>query len=163
MKLNLKLGDYVWCTKTGVRGHIIKFYTPTPKKFSEKQVLIDTDDGKGLYHAPLSTWALYPSQYHYGMHVDQVIFDEFQPSEETYYPMTAFDMTDNMHGEFVQNFAKSHGLTITEAMSHPASQFHGEFCKRMNIEHIPASLINDKISNKNIDILTNLLKGENHD
>ena len=50
----LRIGDRVVCVVSGVRGVIIKTYTPTA---SEMQIMVRTDDGR-LYHAPYSTWRL---------------------------------------------------------------------------------------------------------
>lgn len=47
----MKIGDKVVCS-TGVKGIIIKIYTPTA---SQKQIMVRTTDGR-LYHAPYIMW-----------------------------------------------------------------------------------------------------------
>ena len=42
------IGDYVICTKSGVKGKVIEKYFPTA---CEQQTMIECDDGR-LYHAP---------------------------------------------------------------------------------------------------------------
>lgn len=48
----MNIGDKVACVLSGVKGVIVKFYTPTA---STKQIMVRTDDGR-LYHAPYNTW-----------------------------------------------------------------------------------------------------------
>lgn len=50
----MQIGDRVICLVSGVRGVIIKIYTPTA---SAMQIMVRTYDGR-LYHAPYSTWKL---------------------------------------------------------------------------------------------------------
>ena len=47
----MQIGDRVICLVSGVRGVIIKIYTPTA---SAIQIIVRTYDGR-LYHAPYST------------------------------------------------------------------------------------------------------------
>lgn len=48
----MKIGDIAVCDVSGVRGVIVKIYTPTA---SAPQIMVRTRDGR-LYHAPYSTW-----------------------------------------------------------------------------------------------------------
>ena len=48
----MKIGDRVMCMVSGVRGVIIKIYTPTA---CAMQIMVRTYDGR-LYHAPYSMW-----------------------------------------------------------------------------------------------------------
>ena len=50
----MEMGDKVVCRVSGVRGVIVKIYTPTA---SATQIMVRTYDGR-LYHAPYSTWRL---------------------------------------------------------------------------------------------------------
>lgn len=70
----LKFGDYVFCTETGVRGRIVKFYKPTG---GEKQILVNTDDGMGQYHAPARLWKLYSTNYLIGKTAAHIVIDEY--------------------------------------------------------------------------------------
>lgn len=49
---NIKIGDKVICTVSGVSGVVIKQYYPTA---CEQQTMVRCDDGR-LYHAPTRTW-----------------------------------------------------------------------------------------------------------
>lgn len=129
----LAIGDLVWNTMTGVRGHILKFYTPTA---SEPQILIETDDNKGQYHAPESTWKLYPGQNHYGYRADRVIYDEMVGPNTMFASEEGFG-TLNVHGGYVIEFAKNHGISINEAYQHPMVKAHQEFCEAMGLQNFP--------------------------
>lgn len=48
----MRIGDRVFCLASGVRGTIVKIYTPTA---SAQQIMVRTVAGR-LYHAPYSTW-----------------------------------------------------------------------------------------------------------
>lgn len=48
----VKVGDKVVCTISGVRGVVVKVYTPTA---SIPQIMVRTHDGR-LYHAPYTAW-----------------------------------------------------------------------------------------------------------
>lgn len=48
----MKIGDTVYCLITGIKGVIVKIYTPTA---SSPQIMVRTNDGR-LYHAPYSAW-----------------------------------------------------------------------------------------------------------
>ena len=50
----MNLGDKVVCILSGVKGTIVKIYTPTA---SQTQIMVRTNDGR-LYHDPYSTWKL---------------------------------------------------------------------------------------------------------
>ena len=52
---HFKVGDYVQCRTSRVRGVVIRFYTPTA---SEEQTMVETDDGR-RYHAPTRDWEIY--------------------------------------------------------------------------------------------------------
>ena len=48
----MRIGDKVICVLNGIRGEIVKIYTPTA---SAKQIMVRTQDGR-LYHAPYYYW-----------------------------------------------------------------------------------------------------------
>lgn len=48
----MEIGDKVFCTLTGVKGTIVKMYTPTA---SAPQIMVKTNDGR-LYHASYDAW-----------------------------------------------------------------------------------------------------------
>ena len=48
----IKIGDKVVCVVSGVKGIVIKQYSPTA---CEEQTMIRCDDGR-LYHAPTRTY-----------------------------------------------------------------------------------------------------------
>ena len=97
MNRKFGIGDEVICKQSGVIGTVVKFYTPTS---CTEQTMVDTGDGR-LYHAPTSEW----------MPV-QVCIDISHGN----------DCTGNLlnpYGEYVVNFARNHGLSISEAYEQP--------------------------------------------
>lgn len=112
---DIKYGDWVICTESGVVGQIINFYTPTS---CEEQIMVKTRDGR-RYHAPTRLW----KHYQFGTTASQVIIDE---------AATYDGDVLNEHGKCAVKFAQNHGISINEALEHPTVKAHAEVLGSLN-------------------------------
>lgn len=115
--MNFNIGDIVWCIETGVRGEIIKLYRPTG---AEEQVMIETDDNRGQYHAPKSLWRLYEPESESLATCNQANSSVLGIATNTY---------QDLHNNYVIKFASNHGISISDAMNQPMVKAHEEYCR----------------------------------
>lgn len=121
--IDIKIGDYVICEESGVKGTVVRRYVPTA---CEEQIMVETNDGRE-YHAPARMWR-------HVLDFSKITSGSIDGSRIVAGKMVMLNALDNNfssllnpYGEYVVEFAKNHNISISEAMKEPMVKARQQF------------------------------------